>query len=55
MNQYELNEIRKGGCVKCGNEINSEVHWWWQIREQIEYCMVCRKHTTKTKELEIVN
>lgn len=51
---YELNQIRKGKC-KCGQEIISLVHWWWQIREQIEYCMNCHQHTVMTKNLDIIS
>lgn len=50
--QYEINQIRKGKCVKCDSEIISIVHYYWQIREQISFCKNCNKHTTKTKFLE---
>ena len=53
--KWEICQVRKGLCKDCKSEIISEVHYYWQIQEQIEWCNNCEKHTTKTKFLEAAN
>lgn len=51
---YELDQIRHGFC-KCGGEITTTVHYWWELQSGKEFCKQCKEAITPTASLDIIS